>query len=132
MKIDSGGYGYSGELAMPFDEAMARTTAVLAKYGFGVQSEIKISEALKAKLGVDLPREVILGVCNPKLAHEAIQVEPDITLLLPCNITLKESGSGTRVAAANPGQLVGMAGNPELKSVASEADEQIRAALQEL
>lgn len=132
MHFEPKGYAYSGELTLPFEEALEHTKQVLAKHGFGVQSEIHISEVLKAKLKVELPREVILGVCNPALAHRAIQIEPAITLLLPCNVTVKETGSGTRIEAVSPQQLVGMARNPHLADIAAEADQQIRASLTEL
>lgn len=132
MRFEPNGYAYSGDVTLPFDEALEHTKQVLARHGFGVQSEIHISEVLKSKLGMEIPREVILGVCNPGLAHRAIQIEPTITLLLPCNVTVKESASGARIEAANPQQLVGMAGNPRLTDIATEADEKIRASLCEL
>lgn len=132
MNVRLDGYAYSGELVTNFEEALQLTRQVLAKHGFGVQSEIAISEVLKAKLGVVFPREVILGVCNPDLANQAIQKEPAITLLLPCNVSVREAGSVTRISAVNPAQLVGMAGNAMLSDVAAEADVRIRAALNEL
>ena len=132
MHFKQKGYAYSGELTLPFEEALEHAKQMLAKHGFGTQSEIYISEVLKAKLGVALPREVILGVCNPTLAHRAIQIEPAITLLLPCNVTVKEAGLCTRIEAVSPKQLVGMAGNPRLTEIASEADEKMKTILTEL
>ena len=132
MDLRSVGYGYAGELSSDFDGTIARVKEVLARQGFGVQAEIDISGALKSKLGVDIPREVILGVCNPALAHRAIQAEPEITLLLPCNITVRETPAGTRVAAANPMMLVQLTGNAGLTAIASEADKLLREALSQI
>ncbi len=132
MELKSFGFGYSGELALDFDQALERTKEVLARHGFGVQAEIQISNALKSKLGVDIPREVILGVCNPSLAHRAIQIEPEITVLLPCNVTVKEAGKKTRIAAADAQSLVGLTNNPRLRDIALEAEKKLMEAMAEL
>lgn len=132
MEMKSFGFGYSGTVDLPFDQAMEQTREALARHGFGVQAEIPISQALKTKLGVDVPREVILGVCNPALAHKAIQAEPYMTVLLPCNVTVKEVQGKTQIAAADPRKLVAMAPHPDLKQVALEADRRLREALAEL
>ena len=109
MELKSFGFGHSGELDMNFEQALEHTKEVLARHGFGVQAEIQISDALKTKLDVDIPREVILGVCNPTLAYKAIQIEPQITVLLPCNVTLREGANGkTHIAAADAKKLVDM------------------------
>jgi uncharacterized protein (DUF302 family) len=132
MELKSFGFGSSGELALHFDEALERTKEVLARHGFGVQAEIQISNALKSKLGVDIPREVILGVCNPSLAYRAIQIEPEITVLLPCNVTVREAGKKTRIAAGDAQSLVGLTNNPRLKNIALDAEKQLMAAMAEL
>ncbi len=132
MELKSFGFGFSGELALDFDQALQRAKEVLARHGFGVQAEIPISNALKSKLGVDIPREVILGVCNPSLAHRAIQIEPEITVLLPCNVTVREAGKKTRIAAGDAQSLVSLTNNPRLKEIALEAEKQLMAALAEL
>jgi uncharacterized protein (DUF302 family) len=132
MEVKSFGFGYSGTVNMPFDQAIERTRETLARHGFGVQAEIQISQALKTKLGVDVPREVILGVCNPALAHAAIQAEPYMTVLLPCNVTVKDLQGKTQIAVADPRKLVEMAPNPRLKEMALEADRRLREALAEL
>lgn len=133
MELKSFGFGHSGELDMDFEQALERTKEVLALHGFGVQAEIQISDTLKTKLGVDLPREIILGVCNPTLAYKAIQVEPRITVLLPCNVTLKEGANGkTHIAAADARKLVDMANHPDLKVIAAQAEKQLIEALVEL
>lgn len=132
MELKSFGFGSSGKLAMDFNPALERTKEVLARYGFGVQAEIEISEALKTKLGVDLPREIILGVCNPSLAYRVMQIEPEITVLLPCNVTLRETGGGTRIAVADTHKLVGLTDNPQLRDIAVEAEKQLMKAMAEL
>jgi uncharacterized protein (DUF302 family) len=132
MELNSFGYGYSGTLHLPFEEAIERTRQALAHHGFGVQAEISISQALKLKLGVDVPREVILGVCNPALALRAMQSEPHITVLLPCNVTVKDNGDHSEIAAADPRKLIQIASDPNLKDVAFEADKRLREALAEL
>lgn len=133
MELQSFGFGYSGEVDMKFEQALEHTKQVLAAHGFGVQSEIMISDALKTKLGVEIPKEVILGICNPTLAYKAIQIEPQITVLLPCNVTLKEgTNEQTHIAAADAKNLVGMSGHPALTEIASQADKLLRDALVEL
>ena len=122
-------FGYAGDIRSDFDQTVQHTKDVLASHGFGVQAEINISGALKSKLGIDIPREVILGVCNPTLAYRAIQQEPHITLLLPCNVTVKETPTGTRIAAVSPQMLVESTHNPALAGIASEAEKILLEAL---
>lgn len=132
MDIIRFGYGYAGETRSKFDEALQHTKDLLAQHGFGVQAEINLSGALQAKLGVQVPREIILGVCNPRLAYRAMQEDPHITVLLPCNVTVRETATGTHIAAANPQMLVEVTHHPGLAGIASEADEillQVLAAL---
>lgn len=132
MEITRFGFGYAGDVRLDFDQALRHTREVLARHGFGVQAEIDISGALKSKLGVDLPREIILGVCNPPLAHRAIQAEPHITVLLPCNVTVRETNAGAHIEAANPQMLVEATHRPGLADVAAEADKILLQALAEL
>lgn len=132
MELKSFTFGKTGRLAMGFDQALQHTKEILSKHGFGVQAEIDISAALKNKLGVDVPRETILGVCNPGLAYKAIQAEPAITTLLPCNVTVKESANETQIATADPRQLIGITGKSELTEIATEADRRLTEALRQL
>lgn len=132
METSRFGFGYEGDVRSEFDQTLQHTKEVLANHGFGVQAEINISGALKSKLSVDVPREVILGVCNPALAYRAIQEEPHITALLPCNVTVKETETGTRIAAVSPQMLIAFTQNPALAGVASEAEKILLEALAEL
>lgn len=132
MEITRFEFGYAGETRLQFEQALKRTAEALAQHGFGVQAEINISGALKTKLGVDLPKEIILGVCNPGLAYRAIQEDPNVTVLLPCNITLRETASGTRIAAASAQMLVEVTKNPRLAGVAAEAEKILLQVLAEL
>jgi uncharacterized protein (DUF302 family) len=132
METTRFGYGYAGDVRQGFEEALKHAKSVLARHGFGVQAEINISDALKAKLGVNVPRQVILGVCNPALAYRAIQEDAHITVLLPCNVTVAEGAAGTHLEATSPRLLVEATHNPSLSGVASEAEELLLQALAEL
>jgi uncharacterized protein (DUF302 family) len=112
---------------MDYDDVVSRVTELLAGEGFGVLTEIDVKATLKKKLGVDFRRYVILGACNPPLAHQALSMEPDIGALLPCNVCVSErDGGGTRVAAMNPAAAFKLIDNPDISGVADE----VRARLQ--
>jgi uncharacterized protein (DUF302 family) len=115
-------YGMSTAVALEYGDAVARTKEALAKEGFGVLSEIDISATLKAKLGADFRPYVILGACNPPLAHRALTAERDLGLLLPCNVIVyaaDEPGHSV-VAAMDPEAALELTGNPEVAEVARE------------
>ena len=95
-------YFFARTVDMPFDEAVERATAVLQENGFGVLTTIDVSGTLKKKLDVDMPRYVILGACNPGYANQALQAEPHIGVMLPCNVIVRETDAGTEVAAVDP------------------------------
>lgn len=122
-------YGTSITLDQPFDEAVAATRSALAEQGFGVLTEIDVQATMKAKLDVDVEPQLILGACNPQLAHQALQVDPDIGLLLPCNVVVRRSGTKTIVSALDPQVMVSVPGKPELQPVADEAARRLGAAL---
>jgi uncharacterized protein (DUF302 family) len=124
------GYAITRTVPVPFDEAVERTRAALAEQGFGVLTEIDVAATMKAKLGVDVPPQVILGACNPPLAHQALQLEESIGVLLPCNVVVRADGPvSTIVEAIDPGFLVAATANPHLETVATEAATRLRAAL---
>jgi uncharacterized protein (DUF302 family) len=108
-----------------------RITAALKEEGFGVLTSIDVKQTLKQKLDADFRRYVILGACNPALAHRALQAETDIGLLLPCNVVVYETSANESVVAAMaPLPTIGMiGGNPALQGVAREADERLRRAI---
>lgn len=123
-------FGISATVDLPFAEALAATRDALATQGFGILTEIDMAATLKAKLDVDLEPQVILGACNPPLAHRALQAEPTIGLLLPCNVTVRADGpSRTLVDALDPEVMVALTRNDDLREVAADAQIRLRAAL---
>jgi len=121
-------YGFERRLeGLTFEQALERVTAALKKEGFGVLTEIDVKDTLKKKLNVDFRRYVILGACNPALAHKALSGEPQIGLLLPCNVVVQEEPKGGIVVSiADPKAMFTLVDNPALKPVAAEADERLR------
>ena len=123
----SGTYGFGTTLDVPFDEAVERTTAALKAEGFGVLTTIDVRQTLKDKLNVDFEPYVILGACNPQLAHRALQAEHELGLLLPCNVIVHEHADTSVVSIVDPAQMLGDVGdNPELQAVAAAAGERLR------
>ncbi len=122
--------GLDTSVAAPLDEAIARTKAALKEQGFGVLAEIDVRQTLRDKIGVEFAPYVILGACNPGLAHRALQAEPSVGLLLPCNVVVREVGGRSEVAAVDPEQMLGMfGGDAAIRGVAAEASAGLRAAI---
>lgn len=125
----------STTLHSTFDDAVEKTRKALADQGFGVLTEIDVKATLKAKLGEDIEDYLILGACNPQLAHRAIDVDRQIGLLLPCNVVVRTdpAAKGTVIVdAMDPQVMVQVADEPELRAVADEAATMLRAAIQSL
>ena len=125
-------YGFGVTLKTPYAEAIARTKDALKEQGFGVLSEIDVKQTLHDKLGVEMEPYVILGACNPPLAHRALTAEPEIGLLLPCNVVVRAQGSGSRVEIADPQAMLGIVGKDELDEVAQEAGRRLRKVVEQL
>jgi uncharacterized protein (DUF302 family) len=126
-------YGYGKEIkGITLDEAKSRVSDALAKEGFGILTEIDVKATLKKKLDVDFRPYVILGACNPTLAHRALGAEPQIGLLLPCNVVIQQEGDGVTVSIADPRAMFSLVRNPELEPVVEEADRRLRRVLDAL
>ncbi len=115
-------YGFSTTLDCGFDEAIRKVTEALAAEGFGVLTEINVKAVMKKKLDKDMPGYTILGACNPQLASQAIDADPDAGLLLPCNVLVREEADGkTTVAFMDPDAVLKLAEAPQMADVAAEA-----------
>jgi uncharacterized protein (DUF302 family) len=124
--------GLERRLTIPYDEAVLRTRAALKEQGFGVLTEIDVHATLKAKLNADFRRYIILGACNPPLAHRALSNALDAGLLLPCNVIVYEEGDGAVVSALNPTMMADFFPNDPMKDVAREARDKLVLALDAL
>lgn len=119
-------YGQFIQIPGPFAAAVDKVTAALKQEGFGILSDIDIQKAMKEKIGVEMAPYRILGACNPPLAHGALQAEPEIGLLLPCNVTVRELPDGkVGVGFLDPQLMVQLTGNPAINQVADEAGQRL-------
>ncbi|GAA2184980.1 MULTISPECIES: DUF302 domain-containing protein [Actinomycetes] len=126
-------YSITTTVDQPFDQTVTAVRDALAGQGFGILTEIDMATTLKNKLDVDIPPQVILGACNPPLAHRALQAEESIGLLLPCNVVVRSAGPHrTVVEALDPQIMVGVTHNDQLGAVADEAAGRLRTALSAL
>lgn len=122
-------YALSIDLVQPFDEVVPQVKQALAANGFGIVSEIDMQKTLKEKIGVEIEPQLILGACNPRFANRALQVEPSIGLLLPCNVVVRHTGEVTVVEAINPETLVTLTENPAMVALAHDVTAALSAAL---
>ncbi|MDQ6620333.1 MAG: DUF302 domain-containing protein [Pseudomonadota bacterium] len=113
--------GFGRTVPLAFDKAVERVTEELGREGFGVLTQIDVAATLKSKLGIDFPAYRILGACNPQLAHRALQIEPLVGLLLPCNVVVRADESGTRVEFMDPEAVLALTDKPGVREVAGEA-----------
>ena len=126
-------YYFSKILPLPFEEAVKRTTSALAEEGFGIISEIDVTETLRKKLNIGFRKYRILGACNPALAHEALQLEDKIGTMLPCNVVVQETPAGqVEVAAIDPVASMAAVDNPGLKTAAARVQAKLKAAVEKL
>jgi uncharacterized protein (DUF302 family) len=122
-------YGVTIRTALPFAGAVARVRDALKAQGFGVLTEIDVQAALRDKLGEDMEPYLILGACNPPLAHRALSADRRIGLLLPCNVVVRAGSGQTVIEALDPQTMIAVAGEPTLQPVADEAARRLRTAL---
>jgi uncharacterized protein (DUF302 family) len=114
-------YGFGTRVGLAYPDAVARTVDLLKEEGFGVLTQIDVQKTLKEKLGVEFRRYAILGACNPPLAHRALQAEPEIGLILPCNVIVYEERGGSVVSVMDPIPALGLVGNEALRPIAEDA-----------
>jgi uncharacterized protein (DUF302 family) len=119
-------YGFGTTLQVSYEEAIPRVKDALKAEGFGVLTEIDVRQTLREKLGVEMEAYLILGACNPVLAHRALEQEPEIGLLLPCNVVIRATGSDCRVEIADPEAMLGIVGSKPLDAIAEEAKQRLQ------
>lgn len=134
MSTATSPYGLPRAVSLSQDEAIERAKAALATEGFGILCELDIAATLKAKLDVDFPPYVILGACNPQLAHRALTAEPEIGLLLPCNVVIYQDAEHrkTTVVAMDPVAALALTHNDRIAAVAAEAKERLQRVIDSL
>jgi uncharacterized protein (DUF302 family) len=126
-------YAIRTTLDVPYEQAVEKVTAALKEEGFGVLTEIDVRSTLKQKLDKEFRDYVILGACNPPLAHQALSAQLDIGLLLPCNVIVYDGEEGgSEVAILDPITMMGIVDNPDLKPVAEEAKARLQRVIQSL
>jgi uncharacterized protein (DUF302 family) len=119
-------YSFTKPIEMTFDKALEIIPGKLKEEGFGVLTEIDVKATLKKKLDVDLPKYMILGACNPPFAHKSLLAEPDIGVLLPCNVVIYENDGKTILSVMKPSTAMGMVDNSELANIAGEVETRLK------
>lgn len=122
-------YSYTVEMESSMTRGEKLLREELKKEGFGVLTEIDVKKVLKEKLGVDVDRYKILGACNPKFSHRAMQMEKELGVLLPCNVIIYEENGNVKASAVSARRMLSIVGNPDLEEVAEEVDERLQRAL---
>jgi len=124
------GFGFGKPVEMDFDQAIDKVTDELQTEGFGVLSDIDVAGTMKKKLGEEMPPYRILGACNPHLAHQAVSAIPEIGLLLPCNVLVREDDTGqVSVSFMDPGSVLGLVGEPAIEPLARQVREKLERVL---
>lgn len=129
MPVSTSSYGDVRQTKLSFDEAMSQLEEALKKEGFGVLCQIDIQAKLKEKLGVDSPRYMILGACNPPLAHQALQEDVNLGLLLPCNGIVYERDGQVYAGVVDAVKMLSITSHPQLEPIAKQVTERLRRAL---
>jgi len=124
------GYTLSETTSAGFDEAVGRVRDELAAEGFGVLCDIDVQRTLEAKLGVEIEPYVILGACNPRLAHGALEAEPELGVLLPCNVVVYVRDGMTHIAAVDPERMLSIVENERLSPIAAQVREKLAAVVE--
>lgn len=125
-------YGDTKTVDQPFDEVAKDVIHLLKEEGFGIITEIDVRETLKKKLDIDYDKYRILGACNPNLAHQALESEKEIGLLLPCNVIVYEKNGDTTVGTMRPTEVMSLSDNPELNDVAEDVERSMRSVIEQL
>lgn len=126
------GYTFGTRMLGTLDDVRPRVEEALKAEGFGVLAVIDVQATMKTRLGIDQPPFVILGACNPPLAHRALEADPSVGALLPCNVVLREDGSEIIVEAMNPLAVLGIVQEPTIRSIAEEAKERLERVIGDL
>ncbi len=130
--METKNYVIARSTELSFEEAVEKARGLLQEAGYGILSEIDVKAKLEEKLGIEREPYTILGACNPPLAKEGLDAEPDLGALLPCNVVVYEREGRTRVAAVEPGKMLSVVGNEELGPIAGQVREDLTRVVDEL
>ncbi|MDO8579091.1 MAG: DUF302 domain-containing protein [Dehalococcoidales bacterium] len=122
-------YGYKKQVNLPYEIAVEKTRQALKKEGFGIITDIDVKAVVKNKLNINFEKYIILGACNPSFTHKALELEKDLGLLMPCNVVVYEGKGKTFVVSTRPTVTMGVVGNPQLAPVASQVEEKLKNAV---